>query len=326
MRTRAIREAPKKWLAGVFLGLTMMVCGVMLLFTQTQSWDFSGTTSLFSKDNAYLTISRILLCVGGVVILLGKNMGNYFAVGVYAMTLGISRVIRSLPNLVSPSDTVFYMNIILVIVGTNLAVGGYNHLTVRTRNPAVTRATTIAILIGYLLIHLFFLYFGNAYGITIDFLYNNFADVMWYMPLYLALLFVLFSKEVIDNAPMGRMNSMSQTTAQRVFMGETVSISEEDSLKMIEGFSTPSWKETTVGGIRMMEEHVTFHTKMGERDVVMERWEGDPKVYISVVDDIEDSFITGHRIKASDCMRYDDRLELLDEYGVCASIRIMEAA
>ena len=325
METRRIREAPKKWIAGTFLGLTMMVCGVMLLFTQTQSWDFSTTSSLFDKDNAYLTISRILLCVGGAVILIGRKRGNYFAVGIYAMTLGISRVIRSLPNLVSPSDTVFYVNLILVIVGVNLAIGGYNHLTVRTRNPAVTRATTTAILIVYLIIHLFFLYFGSIYGITIQFLYDNFADVMWYMPLYLALIFVLFSKEVINNAPMGRLNFMSQVTAQRVFMGENVSVSEEDSNKIVEGFSSPSWKETTVGGIRMMEEHVTFHTKMGDRDAVMEKWEGDPRIYISVVDDIRDSFITGHRIKASDYIIQNGRLELIDESGVCASIRITEA-
>lgn len=326
METRKIREAPKRWIAGTFLGLTMMVCGVMLLFTQTQSWDFSVTTSLFDNDNAYLTISRILLCVGGAIIFFGRKKGNYFAVGIYAMTLGISRVIRSLPNLVSPNDAVFYMNIVLVIVGTNLALGGYNHLTVRTRNPSVTRMTTIGILIVYLLIHLLFLYFGSFYGISIQFLYNNFADVMWYMPLYLALLFVLFSKEVINNAPMGRLNSMSQITAQRVFMGETVSVSEEDSLKMIEGFSSPSWKESTVGGIRKMEEHITFHTRMGERDVVLEKWDNDPTVYISVVDDVRDSFITGHRIKASDYIRDNGRIELIDESGVCASILISEAA
>ena len=320
MENRSVREAPKRWVAGAFLSLMMIFTGTILLIMQTGSFDYNEGIIVKSSGDIFVVLSRIALILGGVIILIKRKMGNYFAIGIYALTLGISRLLRSIPYLVSENDITFYSNFILIIIGINLIVGGYNHLTVRTRNPVVMRYTTLGIVIGYVLLHIFIIY--KQYDPAL--LYEYAADSMLYLPLYVALLFVLFSKEVVNNAPMGRIKRLSAITAQRFSVGECVSVSMEDGQKIIDGFSSPSWKEETVGGIVKREEQVTFHTKIGDRDVILNRWEDDPALYITVIDDHTDSFITGHRIRADSYVQDNETIELIDEKGICASIR-MEA-
>lgn len=100
-----------------------------------------GDDTYFIEDNDFGLVGRAILIVGGLAILFKRHKGNYYAVGIYALTLGLSRVIRSLPGLVAESNFMFYMSLIFLVVGGNLAWGGYNHLTVKTRNPATMRYT-----------------------------------------------------------------------------------------------------------------------------------------------------------------------------------------
>ena len=321
MDNRSAREEPKKWVAGTILGIAMLFTGVVLLILQMESYAVSEEGITYVRDDIFLIISRIVLVAGGLIIILGRKRGNYYAIGVYAMTLGTSRILRSLPNLLSQNDYVFYLNIVFIIIGVNLVMSGYNHLTVRTRNPIVMRYTAIAIVGTYLMLHLYFLYAK----ISPTLIYEYAGDTIAYLPLYIALLFVLFSKELVQNMPMGRIKRMTDVTAQRLSAGSEISMTKEDSHKLLEGFSDPKWDVKDVGGIRLKEENIVFHTKFGKRDVVIGRWENDPDLYITLIDDHRDSFITGHRIKACGYEEHEGRIDLFDDKGICASIRILEA-
>ena len=321
MDNRSAREEPKRWVAGTILGLVMLFTGLMLLISQTRFYiDPEGIDG--GTIDTFLAASRVVLIIGGLIIVLKRKEGNYFAVGVYAITLGASRIIRSLPRLFSGNDAIFYANILFLIVGANLVIAGYNHLTVRTRNPILMRYTAIIIVITYLLVHLYCLYAR----LDLSLIYQYAGDTLAYLPLYIALVFVLFSKELVINAPWGRVRRLAAATAERTSVGDVVSVSEEDGRKLIDGFSDPGWKRRTVGGIGLKEENITLRTKHGNRDVVMSRWEGDPVLYITIVDDGRDSYIAGHRIRAVGYERHDDRIDLLDDMGVCASIMISSEA
>ena len=322
MYIRKMREALYKNAPAIFLGSMMVICGLIMTVIRFTSLDLWGVE--FSKNDGPLgIIARFLLIAGGAAILIKRDKGNYFAVGVYALALGLSRLLRSLPNLVieqSPqNDVIFNFTIFVVILSANLALTGYNHLTVRMKNPMMMRYTTLGIVAFYAIVLLFFQYVDKSPEILMEYL----PDVIWYIPLYFALLLVLFSKEVVDNCPMGRLERFSREMVDKYDLGNTITISEEDAAKIRDGFSDHNgWKEVPVGDARVYEETVTFRTARGERDVVLERCDDDGDLRITVVDDLSDSFISGYRIRASSFSESDGRMELKDRTGVCATFII----
>lgn len=318
MENRRIRETPYKNTPAIFLGAMMILAAVLMLATRFTVVEFMGY-ELKVEDNAFGIFSRILLLIGGSIILIKRNNGNYFATGVYALTLGTSRIIRSLPNLMSDSEEMYYLSIFMIIVGINLAITGYNHLTVRMKNPVIMRYTTMSIIATYLIILMYFAYIGEDPGL----LFQYVPDTIWYIPLYVGLLIVLFSKEVTENSPLGRIRGFSTTVADRSYLGDRIDISEEDAEKIKSGFRNPSsWKTLDIQGEQVSEEMVTFKTRRGDKDVILNRWPDEDSIYLTVVDDRMDSFIDGYRIRISSYTENEGMMELNDDIGICTRLYI----
>ena len=322
MENRRARETPASSKAGIFLGVTMMVCAIIMLVARFVSLEIAS--EMISVENGPLGIlSRFMLLVGGAIILLKRKKGNYFAVGMYALTLGLSRLVRTIPNLGAESDIVFYSGVFIVIISGNLAVSGYNHLTIRMRNPLNMRITTLTILLVYAIVLLYIVYIGENPLVIMTFI----PDAIWYIPIYLMLLLVLFSKEVVYNSPMGRIRTNVSETADRFGLGEDITISEEDAEKIKAGIAGPQgWNVKVIGGMEVLEENVTFESRRGDRDVVLERCEGDGLLRITVVNDREDSFINGRRLSVSSYTESHGCLDLIDGRGVCAKLNVRRSS
>ena len=318
MENRRARETPPSYKAGIFLGITMVVCAIIMLITRFASLEIDGET-ISVEDGPLGILSRFMLLLGGAIILLKRKKGNYFAVGMYALTLGLSRLVRSIPYLGAESDIVFYSGVFIVILSGNLAITGYNHLTIRMRDPLNMRITTLIILLFYAVVLMYFIYIDEKPVVILRFM----PDVVWYIPIYVMLLIVLFSKEVVDNSPLGRIRTHVSETADRFGLGEEITISEEDAEKIKAGIAGPQgWKAKVIGGVEILEENVTFESRRGDRDVVLERCEGDGTLRITVVDDREDSFINGRRLSVSSYNESHGSLDLIDGRGVCAKLNV----
>ena len=318
MENRRARETPPSYKAGIFLGITMVVCAIIMLITRFASLEIDGET-ISVEDGPLGILSRFMLLLGGAIILLKRKKGNYFAVGMYALTLGLSRLVWSIPHLGAESDIVFYSAVFIVILSGNLAVTGYNHLTIRMRDPLNMRITTLIILLFYAIVLMYFIYIDEKPVVILRFM----PDVVWYIPIYVMLLIVLFSKEVVDNSPLGRIRTHVSETADRFGLGEEITISEEDAEKIKAGIAGPQgWKVKVIGGVEILEENVTFESRRGDRDVVLERCEGDGTLRITVVDDREDSFINGRRLSVSSYNESHGSLDLIDGRGVCAKLNV----
>ena len=318
MDNRIKRETVNNNTAAEFLGCMMILSSILMLVTRFSTLEINGVQ--LSVDDGPLGIfSRFLLLVGGLIILKERGRGNYFAVGVYALTLGTSRLLRTLPNLVAESDFVFYTSIFIVLLSANLALKGYNHLTVRLKNPLSMRYTTILIVSFYAIVLLYCAYMRFNPSNIMEYL----PDILWYIPLYFALLAVLFSKEVVDKSPMGRIVSFTDELTLKTSIGSTITVSEEDAEKIREGIRGPQgWKEKTVGGTTVYEENITFRTPKGDRDVVLEGCSEDRELRITVIDDRIDSFINGYRLRVSSYSESEGTIELRDDIGVCAVLQV----
>ena len=63
-------------------------------------------------------------------------------------------------------------------------------------------------------------------------------------------------------------------------------------------------------------------THNGDKDVVLEKWPNADCLYLTLINDIDDSFIGGQRMKV---IRYEtdgDVMNLYDTESLCATIRI----
>lgn len=318
MDKRKRREAPHRTYATLFLGSMMMFAGAgMIIF---HLFPVTGSQSIIHlQDGPAGYISRGALVFGGALILIYHRKGSYFAVGMYAIVLGLSRVIRSVPGIFEESNLTFYFSLAMIIIGANLAIGGFNHLTIRTRNPTMMRVSAIMMLSAYL-IGMVYLYVNDM---EIEPILSASADMLWYLPLYVALLFILSNREITDNIPLGRIRRYSIGLGNTLYLGNTVIVSPEDAAAIKDGISgTPEWQERSLGSTTVCERRVVFHTEIGDREVVLNRMPGKEGLMMSVIDDPTDSFIFGKRYRVLSFAESSGTLELRDSSGICAVLRI----
>ena len=318
MDSRRNREIPHNRWQALFLGAMMIVVGSTMCLLRLFPLTYEDT-DIFVDDTTWGLIGRLLVIVGGIVIILLHRKGNYVAVGIYALTLGLSRIVRSVPGLFTDSDFDFYYALVFIVIGGNLAYGGYNHLTVRTRDPSTMRYVALMLMIIYLVVILF------LYYTQMDIIYFvlNDIDVVGFIPLYIGLLLVVYSKEIMENKPMGRLSKFLTTVSFNMYAGDHIMISEEDLKRIEEGFSdTPSWDSFELDGVRVWENLIVMHTREGDKDVVLQKWSDSECLYLSLVNDRRDSFIMGSRLKATGYDVKNGVLRLLDREGVCAFIAI----
>lgn len=318
MKNRERREYRYTTVPALILGLMMVIVGVIMTFLRIFEISY-GESVFFVEDNWFGLIGRAILIFGGLVIILLRHKGNYFAVGVYALTLGLSRVIRSLPGLVAQSDLTFYISLIFLVVGGNLAWGGYNHLTVKTRNPATMRYTAL------LLLFVVGLAFGYLVYSDLDvvevFLEN--VNFFGYLPLYAGLLIILYSRELLENIPLARVSRFLKDVSSNAYAGDTLMITEEDAKKIEEGFSgAEGWSEIHVGSMTIKEAYISFYAHNGVKDVLLESWPGRDSLFISLVNDRTDSFIGGQRMNVTGYEIADGEMYLFDSQGTCTVMKI----
>ena len=318
MNNRERREYKYSTMPALFLGLVMVAVGVIMTSLRVFEVNY-GESTFFVEDNDFGLIGRAILIVGGMIIITMRRRGNYFAVGVYALTLGLSRVIRSIPGLFDESDLVFYISLVFTIVGGNLAWGGYNHLTVKTRNPATMRYTAL------LLLFVVGLTFGYMIYSDIDVVEAFLSEVnmFGYLPLYVGLLIVLYSKELLENIPLARVSRFLKDVSSNGYAGDTLKITDEDAETIKEGFSgAEGWSEIHVGELTIKEAHISFHAHNGVKDVILEKWPHSDSLYVSLVNDRTDSFIGGQRMNVTGFEVVDDTMYLFDSGGTCTIMKI----
>ncbi len=322
MNNRARREYKYSTKPAFFLGLMMIAVGVTMSFLRLFEVSY-GESVYFVEDNWFGLIGRAILIFGGLVIILLKHKGNYFAVGVYALTLGLSRVIRSLPGLVAQSDLTFYISLVFLVIGGNLAWGGYNHLTVKTRNPATMRFTALFLLFVVGLLFGYMIY--SDMDAVETFLEN--VNMFGYLPLYAGLLVILYSRELMENIPLARVSGFLRDVSANAYAGDTLMITEEDAKKIEEGFSgAEGWSEIHVGALTIKEASISFHAHNGVKDVLLERWPDHDDLFVSLVNDRTDSFIGGQRMKVTGYEIEDGWMYLFDSQGTCTIMKIGGAA
>ena len=326
MNNRERRERRYSTVPSLFLVAMMIGTGLLMVSLRVFGLDY-GETEIFIEDNIYGLIGRAILIVGGLVILYCayRKKGNYFSVGIYALTLGLSRVIRSIPGLLVPNDgnfindVRFYAALVFIVIGGNLALSGYNHLTVKTKDPGKMKYMSLLLLTVYSLYLGYNLYSGeDVVGVFLSDI-----NMFGYLPLYVGLLTVLFTRELIENAPTGRIASFLSSMSSSVYVGDSIMISRGDADRIVEGFqNTDSWKEITVGDMVLRENSIVMNTHNGNKDVVLERWPDSDCLYLTVINDIDDSFIGGQRMKA---VRYEtegDVMNLYDSEGLCVTMKV----
>ena len=319
MDIRRRRETPKSIYPAILLGSMMMLAGLGMIIMRLLASSDSVIGMFLLQDGPAGAISRCMLVLGGLIILLYRKKGSYFAVGLYAMTLGFSRVIRSLPGITGYNELNYYISLIFIAIGLNLIASGYNHLTVRTKNPTMMRFSVLIMISAYV-IGIIYLYCNN---IDIFLMISNTSDILWYFPLYVALLLVLSSREVLDNIPLGRIKRYSTGIANRLYIGDSVTISAEDAETIKQGLSDANgWQERDVAGMSIRESRISFRTDAGDRDVILGKVEGKEGLAVSIVDDSLDSFVTGRRFRINGYKESDGILELYDDKGVCAVLNI----
>lgn len=56
--------------------------------------------------------------------------------------------------------------------------------------------------------------------------------------------------------------------------------------------------------------------------MVLEKWDGDRHLYLTIINDRKDSFVYGNRMRVESYAESDGIIELRDDIGICARLVI----
>ena len=296
----------------------MFLTGLILTICRLTEISYNGYI-VNAGESPFDTAGGLVLMLGGIVIMMNFRAGCYRAVGFYALFLGLSKIVRFLPGLTTQSNIMFTISVVMLLLGANLARNGYNHLTVRTKDPLFMRYTALIIVVAFLFFLVLMVYLDED-PIPLALSYIGISS---YVPMYVMFLVVLYTKELNENNPLGRTSRFMESLSSNLYVGDRLFVSNEDADKIRAGLAGgEGWKSFEAGDVTIREERVDFVTPDGIKDVVLQRWSDSDVLYLTVVNDFSDSFISGQMMRVSEEVTIGDTMELFDDSGVCAALHI----
>ena len=231
----------------------------------------------------------IMPIICGLLIFLDKHRSVFWAVGLYAIGIGVSRLINYLPGVFSDEFIVFVINLVFCIMAGNLIYSGSRYLRGNARS-------------------IFFVLIGSTAfviltGITISIDFNDsedFGDFISYalpdlvsMAIYLMYIGLVWSEPVrksTDVATSIRLSSGIRAVDGMIVRASIPRMAVQNIVDFIEG-KGPS-NDVPLEGPVHSEYCFTYQDKFSTNYVSLQRWNGpEGDVYMTLSDHNKGSFI-----------------------------------
>ena len=131
MQDHAARNAVKSFMERSVKYITIAMALAMIFFTLIGSYN-----NYESKGIILTLLTYSLPFAFGILIILDRHKSLFFAVGLYATSLGLSRVIRYWHLLQDDSLYLYVAGVVLVLLGFNLMYSGYRYIRGNSRSIA----------------------------------------------------------------------------------------------------------------------------------------------------------------------------------------------
>ena len=305
----------------------MIVYGINNLYTivfiqSDESWVNTVNTViqiigvLVNQDFPTIHLSRFLRVPGtllfiicGILLFLDVRRNFLRAIGLYALCMGVSRIITCLPLLLSAEDTTNGVGWFVFILGVNLCYSGYSLLSGAVRGKYGMFAAAVIFSGFYMILIGFMAYFELVLmeGSMVDYLANMYPLLIPFA-MYFILLWLIDTDEIRYNDRISRhiriLNGIDAT--YRTIENLTFTDAEARSL------ASPGSEGWTVfdhdNGPVEMEMRTVISAPYGTGYLTVQRWYGSDTLYLTVSSSEKGTLLYAYRLQA-------DRVEYTEGSG-----------
>jgi len=249
------------------------------------------------------------------------------AIGFYAFSIGISRIILSIQTLTDANEVQVLIGGTFVVLGLNILLSSYNYIngTVRGHRGMITNNSIMAVVI--LLMIVFSYHISKSTGTAI---FNDFSTYIIQLVQCIVLLLALDTEEV----RYGTSIRQSETRVESVCVTNTIDgelkISRKDALVLSHMFDDRSgWIPMNDGGPVELETSIRLIEGRVQSDMILQKWSGSDKIFFTVSNDANESIIAANRFPISYVMADGDdenmsHIRLYDDNGMRCQIEVYD--
>ncbi|MCQ2070704.1 MAG: hypothetical protein MJZ68_06210 [archaeon] len=284
-------------------------------------------------------LEALAFIVCGSMILLDRRRKYVRSVGFYAIAMGISRVLSSLPymqdiddigemffieELIARGFPVAIVGVVFLAIGMNTLLSGAMFLTGTARGKHSMQISAVVMSLLYIEMIVFLLKSGYPYDYLLE--YETFVFIRILM--YFFLVWLLDTREIRYGDKVSKhfqfMSAIDNTYRSR----DVLSISEEDASVLCAGPSSDGWYTLDDGGPVEKEFRFTSTSIAGDTFVTVQKWKGSDRLYfmLSAYDSgtvvyadrfsIDKVFLNGPDMAGSDTVRMLGPEKLYVQIGI----------
>ena len=293
----------------ILLGALMIALGAYMLWI---GWGTSGAFNL---------ISQAVLIIFGVLMLLNPVKTVMNNVAIYALGLGVSRLIKGLPLFFNENVYVFFIGCGMLFIGGSMVYTGYMFINGRARG--YRRMIYTASLVFFVMIYAVVMmdYGLKMGGMEYAGMTTMAIESALMCLLYGCLAFVLMDDRIISRGYYETIKSDLDNLALVSNLPSDLRITAEDA-EAISSRGEQGWYRVDDGG--PVEKERRFNARTDEVTVhgTVQVWKGDSRLFFTLCASESGTMIQASRFAAETAELTDSGLELLGRDGFKARFLI----
>jgi hypothetical protein len=276
------------------LAAILLISGV---FEAVNFLVFGGESA--SIGDLCAAVVKILI---GLFIIFDPKRSLLRSVGFYAISLGLSRVIDSVILLGEPSDVMFIAAIVMIALGVNLFVSGYNYLHDTSRGRFGMTMGSAAL--DLMMILMIVITFTSGDGSDEEF--RNMIVYSISVVQYTLILIIMDSDEF-------RFSSLREKSVKKLdevrltyTLTPGMHVSRDDALVLKHMFDDrSSWSAVEDGGPVECERKLWIFEEKVASVMILQKWKGSDRIYVTMAADDKGTILQANRFWITDVVADD---------------------
>ena len=271
-------------------------------------------------DEVYSAIIKIIVAE---FILFDPKKNVLRAMGFYAMSIGLTRIISSLSMLINTDTISLAIGGTTLVMGANMLISSYHYIndTTRGRTGMIVSASILSIMQAVMLM---MDYESRRMGTSL-FTEAQMVPMIISLFQYIVLLLIMDTMELRYSTSLEKSNTRIQSASVTYSVAGDLLLTRKDAMVLRDMFvDRSSWHPVEDGG--PVESEIRLHTINGRIPscMILQKWKDSDKIHVTVVNDDSESVILANRYSVSRVVADDgltnirlfDDSRMLMQFGV----------
>jgi|GEM_PF-6661774 len=276
-------------------------------------------------DDIYSAVIKIIMAE---FILFDPKKNVWRAIGFYAMSIGLTRLISSYSMISSIDPTSLAFGLITLLMGVNILISGYRYMNDTTRGRVGMMASTWMLLTLQLVILVMYFQTWKLMG-SIEM--SNIAQSVILMIQYITLIIIMDTDEIRYNTITEKVSTRLQSAMMASNVERKFELDRKNAYVLKHMFDDKSsWNQITNDGPIESEKRLTIKDGRVQTNMILQKWKDSENIHVTMVNDGSGTIVAATRFSVSDiiCDSEDDdsfrSIRLFDGNKIQMQLSVLE--